>query len=302
MARILVAGLINVETTLRIDAFPLPYHPVHYAFNRVHSSVSGVGYNVAKALRTLGHDVRLLSLVGRDAAADLVRRALKDDGLDSAGVRADLAETAQSVILYDPAGRRQIHVDLKDIQERSYPRSAFEQALAGCDAAVLCNINFARPFLAVARGAGVLVATDVHALGDLQDPYNRDFLAAADLLAMSGDLLPTTPESWADELFRHYRPRALVIGLGDRGALLKTDARPAVIVPAARVRPIVSTIGAGDALFSAFVHGYLRDRDPLAALRRAVVFASHKIGEASAARGFLSARELDRLARDHGAP
>ncbi len=32
MAQILVSGLINIETTLRVDGFPLPYAPVHYPF------------------------------------------------------------------------------------------------------------------------------------------------------------------------------------------------------------------------------------------------------------------------------
>lgn len=159
MARILVSGLINIETTLRVDGFPLAYHPVNYAFDRVHSSVSGVGFNVAKALRTLGHDVVFLSLVGRDPAADLARAALRRCGVADTRVLGELAATPQSVILYDAEGRRQIHVDLKDIQQRAYPLDVFDEALAACDAAALCNINFSRPFLARARAAGKLLAT-----------------------------------------------------------------------------------------------------------------------------------------------
>ena len=48
-----------------------------------------------------------------------------------------------------------------------------------CDAAALCNVNFSRPFLAAAREAGKLVATDVHAITSLDDDYNADFLRAA---------------------------------------------------------------------------------------------------------------------------
>jgi ribokinase len=58
----------------------------------------------------------------------------------------------------------------------------------------------------------------------------------------------------------------------------------------------VNTIGAGDALFSSFLHAYSRDGDPYEAIQKAVVFASYKIGETGAAEGFLKAQELDNLA------
>jgi ribokinase len=66
-------------------------------------------------------------------------------------------------------------------------------------------------------------------------------------------------------------------------------------VPAVQTRPIVSTIGAGDALFSAFLHTYAATQDPYLSLRKAVVFASYKIGVAGAAGGFLPAPALDTL-------
>lgn len=50
MPVIAVAGLINLETTLRIDGFPIEYSPVRYPFGDVRSTVAGVGLNVAAAL------------------------------------------------------------------------------------------------------------------------------------------------------------------------------------------------------------------------------------------------------------
>ena len=67
---------------------------------------------------------------------------------------------------------------------------------------------------------------------------------------------------------------------------------------AVTTRPIISTIGAGDALFSSFVHVYGASGDPYLAIRRAMVFASYKIGATGASDGFLSAEELDRLAAE----
>ncbi|NUQ37765.1 MAG: carbohydrate kinase family protein [Caldilineales bacterium] len=292
MAVILVCGLINLETTLRVEGFPVAYTPVQYPFFGVRSTVAGVGYNLAAALTRLGHEVRLLSLVGQDQAGALAQAALAAAGIAAAGVLATLPQTAQSVILYDGAGRRMIYTDLKDIQEQRYPGAGFAQALAGCDLAVLCNINFARPFLAAARARGVPVATDVHAIADLEDAYNADFMAAADILFMSHERLPCPAAEWAARVQARYDPAVIGVGLGGEGALLACRGQGPRVIPAVFTRPVVNTIGAGDALFAAFLHGVLSGEEAPAAMAGAVVFASYKIGAVGAAEGFLSAGEL----------
>jgi ribokinase len=294
MSTILVSGLINIETTVKVDRFPVDYSPVRYPFWGVDSSVSGVGYNVAKALTTLGDDVHLASLVGGGLYANVVREALRADGIPSDYVLHLLAQIPQSAILYDGTGRRQINVDLKDIQERAYPGDRFAEALQRADLAVLCNINFSRPHLSTAREVGIPIATDVHAISDLDDDYNRDFMEAADILFMSDEQLPTAPEEWARIVMERYAPEILVIGQGAEGALLALrEGNVIEHVSAVPTRDVISTIGAGDALFAAFVHAYLRTRDPRLALRKASVFASYKTGTAGAAEGFLTETALD---------
>lgn len=296
MSIILVSGLINLEVTLQVDGFPLEYNPVRYPFFGVNSSVSGVGYNVAKALKSLGDKVRLLALIGNDPAAALVRLALDADRLPSGYVLNTLEHTPHSVILYDSNGRRAINVDLKDIQDRVYPPEPYEQAARDCDVAVLCNVNFSRPFLAKARQAGKLIATDVHTISSLDDDYNRDFMAAAHVLFMSSERLPTAPEDWARQVMNRFGNEIVVIGLGAEGALLAVKRDHAVErIPARQLRPIINTIGAGDALFSAFVHVYARTHDPYEAIQKAVIFASYKIGTAGAAEGFLDQARLNQL-------
>jgi acarbose 7IV-phosphotransferase len=296
LSSILVSGLINIETTLRVDGFPILYDPVRYPFYGVNSSASGVGYNIARALTVLGDSVNLLSIIGRDEAGELARCVLKDAGLSGEGVLSLIEHTAQSVILYDSDGRRQINVDLKDIQEARYPEKQFVQAIDRASLVVLCNINFSRPFLSVARQVGKTIATDVHALSELEDPYNRDFMAAAQVLFMSDERLPEPPGDFARRVADRYRPEVIVVGLGSHGALLYLREDDSLEqVPAVQVRPVVSTIGAGDALFSCFVHYYAGGLAPAAALRKAVVFAGYKIGEAGAADGFLDEAGLDEL-------
>jgi len=295
LAGFLVSGLINIETTLRIAEFPLMYNPVNYPFHGVQTSVSGVGYNVAKALTRLGHGVKFLSLIGTDEfAADVVRATLKKDEIPADFVLPQVASTAQSVILYDHQGNRQIHVDLKDLQEQHYPLELFQSAAQSCEMLVLCNINFSRSLLAPARATGKWIATDLHSIGSVDDAYEQDFLRAAQIVFLSHENLPIPPEDFARAVLDRYQNEIVVIGLGAQGALLAVR-RDGTIqrVPAVVTRPVVNTIGAGDALFSAFIHEFVAHRDALQALRTAVVYASYKIGAVSAADGLLNAAELD---------
>lgn len=302
MKPIYVAGLINIETTLRVDGFPIDYRPVNFPFFGVGTSVSGVGYNIAKALTTLGAPVHFASLIGRDPQRALVLDALRADHIDDRYILACLDHTAQSVILYDQTGRRQIFVDLKDIQDQTYPAAQFAEAAAPCDLLVLCNINFNRPYLEQARALGKRVATDVHTIASLDDDYNRDFMNAADILFLSDELLPLPPADMARALFNHFPAQIIAIGLGAQGVLLAVRADQRFeMIPAAYTRPVINTIGAGDALFSAFIYAYNQTDDPYLAMRKAVVFASYKIGERGAASGFIGATELDRLYAGHGA-
>jgi acarbose 7IV-phosphotransferase len=254
--------------------------------------VAGVGYNVGKALHTLGNPVRLVGLLGRDPLSQLAAQTIQADGLDGRYLLPHLPHLPRSVILYEGTGRRQIHLDLKDIQESRYPEEQFTAALAGCQLAVMSTVNFNRFLLPLARAAGLPIATDVQAIRDLHDDYNRDFMASADILFQSHEQLPCPPEEWAEAIFATYPARIVGIGMGADGALLAVRGQGVRRFAAVATRPIVNTIGAGDALFSAFLHGYAHHADPWQAMATAVLFASWKIGTRGASEGFLTAAEL----------
>ncbi|MFC3914455.1 carbohydrate kinase family protein [Pseudaeromonas sharmana] len=287
MSRLFISGLTNIETTLAIPQFPLAYSPVHYPFHGIHSTVSGVGINLALALHQLGHQVSLHTLTGADLAGEHVIATLQAAGLSVDGIHASLSATAQSVILYDPEGRRQIHVDLKECQQQSLPERA-AAALRHAELALLCNINFSRPLLSEAKRYCVPVACDVHVLWNVDDDYNRDFMAQADILFCSDEgLNGREPADMLRELASRYGNALLVMGCGSRGALLYERASGTFHHAQAHVpRGIHSTVGAGDALFSAFIDGWLRHRDPRRALDEATWFAGWKIGAIGAAEGF----------------
>ena len=301
MKKILISGLINVETTLAVDGFPINYSPVRYPFFGIRSTVSGVGFNIAKALASLGDEVVLVSMIGNDIHSYQVNQALSKAGVESCYVVQMLTDTPQSVILYSPDGKRQINVDLKDIQNQHYSNDKFTAALDQVDLAVLCNINFSRDYLARVKSLAIPIATDVHSISSLEDGYNHDFMAAANILFCSDESLPCSPEEWAEKLFARYPVNILVIGLGAKGAYLalRRDNIRQRFAPVF-TRPVVNTIGAGDALFSGFLHYFMQTDNAILALRKAMVFASYKSGCSGAGDGFLSTEARENLCEQLG--
>ena len=300
MANILVSGLVNTETTVRVRQFPVNYYPIDYPFFGIRTAVSGVAFNISKALKTLGDEVRLLSMTGSDMTGDYIRWELGKYGISDRGLRYALAETPSSVVLYDGEGRRQIYCDLKDIQETAYGFA--ESDLSDVDLVVACNINFNRPLLQAAKAAGKKIATDVHVLSDIHDDYNREFMAAADILFLSDENVWEDYHAFLWELAHTYGNEIIVLGRGGKGAALYLRQENRVFdLPAAHVGEVVNTVGAGDALFSAFLHYSARGTSPLDALSRAQVFAAAKIRENGASRGFLTEQELEALrSRNNG--
>lgn len=104
------------------------------------------------------------------------------------------------------------------------------------------------------------------------------------------------PATRAETLLAESPAEVVVVGLGAQGAYLAVRSSGLRRhLPAVFTRPVVQTGGAGDALFAAFLHGYLRTRDPLRALRAATVFASYKLGAANSGDGFLNHDGLETL-------
>jgi len=297
---ILVCGTLNLETTLPIVSFPLDYEPVCYRPFEIRSRPSGVGFNVARALSVLGNRIRFVSMVGSDFLGTALRQALPDFGISDKFVLPLLDETPQSVVVFDGVGRRMVNTDLKDVGERIYPTDRFERALHRCCAAVMTNVNFSRPLLTLAKTARKVVATDLHNVSESGREYDADFLEASDVIFMSHEKLPMKPADFVATVFGHSAARIVVVGMGAEGALLGVRDQESLHVPAVRVRPAVNTAGAGDALFSCFLHFYLEGDRPLTALRKATVFAAYKIGESGGSCGFLSKDQLQPLIASRG--
>ncbi len=298
MKRILISGLINTETTVKVKRFPIEYFPIDYPFFGVNTRVSGVAYNLAKAFRSLGDEVDLVTMTGNDFSAEYVNNKMEEIGVSTEHVKRTLKETPNSVVLYDEEGKRQIYCDLKDVQEATYQFD--KQLYENADIVVACNTNFNRELLKKAKMAGKIIATDVHVLSDVHDEYNRDFMQYADLLFLSDENINTDYREFLMDIENNYQNEIIVLGMGAKGALMYVkDEQKFYELEAVSNLKVVNTVGAGDALFSSFLHYYAKGISPLECLKKAQLFAAYKIGFDGASNGFASEEIMEQLEKDN---
>ena len=284
MKKILISGLLNVESSLFVDSFPLDYFPICYPFHGISSHVSGVGYNLSKGLSVLGDDVSLLSLLGNDLNGKIILSHLQEEGIKTENIKIIDGDTPQSIVIVDRQGKRQIHCDLKDIQSLT----PFEDIPGGeFDMALLTNINFSLPLLRKCKEKGIKIATDVHVLSSLEDEYNRPFMENADILFLSNEAIKGKEGEFIASIYRRYHNPLIVVGCGEEGALAylgETDTY--LYEPSFAPFVIKSTVGAGDCLFASFIHAYLSGRDISACLRFAVISSGIKISSSGGGEGY----------------
>ena len=292
MGKIFVSGLLNVEHSLKVDSFPIEYSPIEYPFFGVISTISGVGYNILKALTTLGSEVDLYSIVGDDNNGTLIKTSLGKEGFNVKHITTIEGEqTPESVVIFDKDGNRKIYCDLKNIQNLSLDDNSINYDEYSF--AIITNINFNRSLLPIFKKHGVKIVVDVHVLSDIDDPYNLEFMKYADFLFLSNEGCKGREFGFIEDIHNKYRNELIIMGCGDKGAIGYYGEDSYVFMEDA-VAPlgVVNTVGAGDALLSAFVHfwnkGYPNDK----ALKAAVTFAGLKISTSGGSNGFVDEETL----------
>jgi len=291
MKNILVSGVVNVETNVVVEKFPIDYFPVCYPFFGIQTNVGGVAYNVSKALSTLGNNVSLTTMLGNDWESKQISETLQENRIDTSRIHTCLAESPRSVILHSKDGRRQVYSDLKNLQNATFSFDTIDLNLFDC--IVACNVNFNRPLLLKSKEAYKPIATDVHVLSNPYDDYNGDFLFYSDIIFLSDEGISGSNVDFLQILKSNSPAQVIVIGQGKNGAMIYTREDDSIhVLSAVQNNHVANTLGAGDALFSSFLHFYFDGFPAIEALKMAEIFASHKISFNGASNGFLTQEEV----------
>ena len=292
--RIVVAGVASLYLSAAVDGFPLDYVPSAEP-TWLRAGVSGAAGHIARILNDLGDEVRLCTLAGTDPAGLAIRADLRASGLMGPGV-VDAGATSLGVVLVAPDGTRMGFPYLGAVNAVSYPAETFRGQASGADLAVLANARFVRPLIREAKRLAAAIAVDVHLISDASDVYNQPWLEAADIVFCSHERLPCPPGEWVARVFSRY-PGCRIVGIGQGADGCSLGLRDGTLVHAEARAPrgVVSTAGAGDALFASFLHGWLATGHAVNALKAAVLHAGWKVGDSFPSGSSLSATELEDL-------
>ena len=245
---------------------------------RIHCSPGGVARNVAENLVRLNQDARLVSVLGDDAFAAVLRQAAAASGLDLTGCTTLLGQrTATYLSLHGRDGDMDVAINDMAILEQMTPDLLRRQADLVRQAAVVVVDSNVRPdvlhWLCVDMAHPVVYAEAVSVakcekllpvLGQLHT-LKANRMEAQCLSGMHIDV--AAAEEAALRLHRRG-VRQVLVSLGAQGVAW-CDAAGTTGHQAAKPVTVVSATGAGDALLSGLVYGHLQGM----ALELSVCFA-----------------------------
>ena len=294
MSKILVAGILEEETIVKVDKIPIKNQPVTDVFNSIHTGIGGDAYNEAIALKWLGDEVDFFTLIGKYDSPKIVNPPSSEVHLGTDYILPKANATPAAVIFYDKERNQQIFEDIKNLREVKYDLSLFKQALPGADLVVLANANFCKPMLRAAMEAGKKIAVNIRNFKYRTETYNEEFLEAADILYLSDDNIDDDPYDFCKYIVEKYKTEILIYGMGAAGVLLYSNKLDTyVLYKPVKTNEIVNTVGAGNALFSCFLHYYNQTGDSTFSIRNALLFASYKIGFIGTSIGFMTEKQIE---------
>ena len=311
---VLVCGTVNIDTFVRVDAFPAAGETVIATPGALsdggNQALGGKGANQAVAAARFAEDatVRLIATVGEDAAGDTALGVLQDAGVDVSGVaRTADAPTGQAFIMNDAVGENIIIVTSGANMVTDPASCAGEESadVLLAQGELTPEHSAALPALAERTGARFVlnlapVTTRDRALIAAADPLIVNETEAADVLGVPRDLgLDEVLDGLAAAVGRGLATSA-VVTLGAQGALViegdGEDERTMVASPA--VSEVVDTTGAGDAFAGTLATALAQGMSLVDAARYAAAAGSLAVRAAGAASSYASGDAVRDLAEN----
>jgi len=297
--RICVVGSANIDVTFRTAWLPRPGETL--AGTAWQLGCGGKGANQAVMAARLGAHMAMVARIGRDAFGETTLQNFQAQGIDSSHVTvADGHCTGAASIIVDDEARNTILV-VPGANFALTPEDIRRAAAAIQSAAILlCQLEVpvetTLEAFRTAKAAGVQTILNPAPATPLPDELLRltDWCVPNETEIEQLTGRPATSLHHAEEaaqVLLHRGPGAVIVTLGERGALL---VHPGAVeqIPAVPVRA-VDTSGAGDAFIGGLAV-FLAERIPLVeAIRRANRVAALSVTRLGTQTSFPTRAEVD---------
>lgn len=238
-ARVCVVGSVNADLTFTVGALPQPGETV--LASALTTSPGGKGGNQAVAAARAGAVVELVAALGSDAAADVLRTHLRDNGVGTAGVSTVPGPSGSAAIFVDAAAENCIVAALGANDHLSLASARVRAVVADCDVVLISleiPMGAATAAARIAREAGAAVIVNA-------SPAGVDPELLAELAGLADVVVVNETEAAVWRSAGAAPVPHLITTRGARGALHEGDGgRFEVASPAVEA---VDTTGAGDA-------------------------------------------------------
>ncbi len=299
--KVTVVGSFNTDLVSRTPRMPVPGETI--LGGPFHMGPGGKGANQAVAAARLGADTTMVVKLGKDTFGDLAEANLFKEGVRSDFVlRTDESHTGAALIMLDAAGENMIVV-AAGANNLLTPADVKAASIAITGADVLL-VQLEIPLETVAEAIRIGHRAGVSVL--LNPAPGRELDAG--LLSMCDVVTPNETEtqiitghpvhnvSEAEEAAKQLLAegvRAVVVTLGDKGALVVTPGRTEH-VPGHKVE-VVDTTGAGDAFSGALAVALAEGMELVSAVGFANAAAALQVTKIGTAPAMPYRREVDAL-------
>ncbi|MFC7134935.1 MULTISPECIES: carbohydrate kinase family protein [Salinibaculum] len=271
MTRVLCAGHVNWDVTLRVDSLPAPDGEAAIT-GQTHAG-GGSASNTAVTMESLGVDSALLGSVGEDDYGRLAREELTAAGVDCSHLQRTIGETTVKYLVVDDRGEVMVLAN-DGVNESFRAADAPDSLLDSVDHVHLTSqrLETAEMLAERARDAGATVSFAPGRRLDERD--YRSVAATADYLFLN----EREAETAAEEGLLAAGDGVTVITRGEDGGEVRASSRRTH--SGYDVEP-VDTTGAGDAFAAGFLAAVLNgedDDDALAVANAAGALAAKSIG------------------------
>ncbi|MFC1887688.1 carbohydrate kinase family protein [Candidatus Cloacimonadota bacterium] len=254
---VVVLGGAGIDTNIYLYTDEIDFD-VEANFSENIDYIGQAGGYAARSYNKLGYKTAYIGFVGNDLQGEFIRTQFREDGIDISGLMIDPAGTKRSINFMYKDGKRKNFYDGKGSMILQ-PELALSNKILGKTKLAHVNIiNWTRYLLPLLKRNGVIIASDIQDVVDIEDEYRYDYILNSDFVFFSAVNFPD-PKPVIEGFLKINVDLKLICGRGSEGCVYADKDRILDFEAVELDKPVIDSNGAGDSLAAGFLSSYVMD-------------------------------------------